>query len=287
MKLVRYGPAGAEKPGLIDAEGRVRDLAGEIAEIDAAALAPDALARLAALDPASLPLVEGNPRLAVPLSGIGKLIGIGLNYADHAAETNSAIPDEPILFAKQTTALNEPNGKIMIPRGATKVDWEAELGVIIGSTARYVSETEALAHVAGYCVSNDVSERDFQQNRGGDWQKGKSCDSFGPLGPWLVTTDEVPDPQALAIRLEVNGETMQDSSTEQMIFGVAYLVSYISEFMTLAPGDVISTGTPPGVGAGRNPPRFLQPGDVVTLGVEGLGEQRQEVVAPDGPPPGD
>ena len=286
MKLVRYGPAGAEKPGLIDAAGRVRDLAGEIAEIDARALAPDALARLAALDPASLPLVEGNPRLAVPLSGIGKLIGIGLNYADHAAETNSAVPDEPILFAKQTTALNEPNGRIMIPRGATKVDWEAELGVIIGSTARYVGESEALDHVAGYFVANDLSERDFQQNRGGDWQKGKSCDSFGPLGPWLVTTDEVPDPQALAIHLEVNGETMQDSSTEQMIFGVAFLVSYISQFMTLAPGDVISTGTPPGVGAGRNPPRFLQPGDVVTLGVEGLGEQRQEVVAPDRPPPG-
>ena len=286
MKLVRYGPAGAEKPGLIDNQGRVRDLAGEIAEIDAEALAPDALARLAALDPASLPLVEGNPRLAVPLSGIGKLIGIGLNYADHAAETNSAVPDEPILFAKQTTALNEPNGRIMIPRGATKVDWEAELAVIIGSTARYVGEAEALDHVAGYCVANDVSERDFQQNRGGDWQKGKSCDSFGPLGPWLVTTDEVPDPQTLAIHLEVNGETMQDSSTDQMIFGVAYLVSYISQFMTLAPGDVISTGTPPGVGAGRNPPRFLQPGDVVTLGVEGLGEQRQEVVAPDGPPPG-
>ena len=286
MKLVRYGPAGAEKPGLIDAGGRVRDLAGEVAEIDAAALAPDSLARLSGLDPASLPLVEGSPRFAVPLTGIGKVVGIGLNYADHAAETNSRVPDEPILFAKQITALNEPNGKIVMPRGATKVDWEAELGVIIGSTARYVSEADALAHVAGYCVSNDVSERDFQQNRGGDWQKGKSCDSFGPLGPWLVTRDEVPDPQALAIHLEVNGETMQDGSTEQMIFGVAFLVSYISTFMTLAPGDVITTGTPPGVGAGRNPPRFLQPGDVVTLGVEGLGEQRQEVVAPTGPPPG-
>ncbi len=286
MKLVRYGPAGAEKPGLIDAEGRIRDLAGEVAEIDAAALAPDNLARLSGLDPASLPLVEGSPRFAVPLTGIGKVVGIGLNYADHAAETNSRVPDEPILLAKQITALNEPNGKIVMPRGATKVDWEAELGVIIGSTARYVSEAEALTHVAGYCVSNDVSERDYQKNRGGDWQKGKSCDSFGPLGPWLVTRDEVPDPQALAIHLEVNGETMQDGSTDQMIFGVAFLVSYISEFMTLAPGDVITTGTPPGVGAGRNPPRFLQPGDVVTLGVEGLGEQRQEVVAPTGPPPG-
>jgi 2-keto-4-pentenoate hydratase/2-oxohepta-3-ene-1,7-dioic acid hydratase in catechol pathway len=282
MKLVRYGPAGGEKPGLIDADGAIRDLSGEIADITGNDLGPSTLERLRAIDPASLPVVDGDPRLAPPLSGIGKIMGVGLNYADHAAESGSPVPDEPILFAKQITALNDPNGDIVMPRDATQVDWEAELGVVIGTTARYVDEADALAHVAGYCVANDVSERDFQSNRGGDWQKGKSCDSFGPLGPWLVTADEVPDPQALRVHLEVNGEPMQDGSTDQMIFSVAHLISYISFFMTLAAGDVIITGTPPGVGAGRTPQRFLQPGDVVTVGVEGLGGQRQVVVGPTG-----
>ncbi len=282
MKLVRYGPAGGEKPGLIDAEGAIRDLSGEIADIAGDNLGPATLDRLRALEPTALPLVDGDPRLAPPLSGIGKIMGVGLNYADHAAESGSPVPDEPILFAKQITALNDPNGDIVMPRGATQVDWEAELGVVIGTTARYVNGADALSHVAGYCVTNDVSERDFQSNRGGDWQKGKSCDSFGPLGPWLVTADEVPDPQALRVHLEVNGESMQDGSTDQMIFSVAHLISYISFFMTLSAGDVIITGTPPGVGAGRTPPRFLQPGDVVTVGVEGLGTQRQVVVGPTG-----
>lgn len=279
MKLVRYGPAGSEKPGLIDGSENLRDLSGVVGDIDGASLSPDSLARLGGLDPSSLPLVAGNPRLGAPLRGIGKIVGVGLNYADHAAESGMAIPDEPILFAKQITSLNGPHDPVMMPRGATAVDWEAELAVVIGSLARYVTEDEALRHVAGYCVANDVSERVFQMKRGGDWQKGKSCDSFAPLGPWLVTADEVDDPQALAVWLKLNGETMQDSSTAQMIFGVAHLVSYISDFMTLMPGDVIITGTPPGVGAGRTPPRFLEPGDVMTLGVEGLGEQRQEVIA--------
>lgn len=282
MKLVRYGPAGGEKPGLIDANGGLRDLSGEIADIAGDNLGPATLDRLRVIEPTSLSVVDGNPRLAPPLSGIGKIVGIGLNYADHAAETGMAAPDEPILFAKQTTSLNDPNGDIVMPRGANQVDWEAELAVVIGTTARYVVEADALAHVAGYCVANDVSERDFQSNRGGDWQKGKSCDSFGPLGPWLVTADEVPDPQALRVHLEVNGESMQDGSTEKMIFNVGHLISYISFFMTLSAGDVIITGTPPGVGAGRTPPRFLQPGDVVTVGVEGLGAQRQVVVGPTG-----
>ncbi|MFP6744918.1 MAG: fumarylacetoacetate hydrolase family protein [Alphaproteobacteria bacterium] len=282
MKLVRYGPAGGEKPGLIDDDGQIRDLSGEIADIAGENLAPAALDQLRSLDPESLPLVDSSPRLAPPIGGIGKIVGVGLNYADHAAESGEAVPDEPILFAKQTTSLNDPNGDIVMPRGASQVDWEAELAVVIGITARYVDEADALSHVAGYCVANDVSERDFQSNRGGDWQKGKSCDSFAPLGPWLVTADRVPDPQALRVHLEVNGESMQDSSTDQMIFCVAHLISYISFFMTLAAGDVIITGTPPGVGAGRTPPRFLQPGDVVTVDVEGLGEQRQVVVGPTG-----
>ncbi len=282
MKLVRYGTAGGEKPGLIDVNGGLRDLSSEIADIAGNDLGPATLDRLRVLDPASLPLVDGDPRLAPPLSGIGKIMGVGLNYADHAAESGAAVPDEPILFAKQITSLNDPNGDIVMPREATQVDWEAELAVVIGTTARYVDEADALSHVAGYCVANDVSERDFQSNRGGDWQKGKSCDSFGPLGPWLVTADEVPDPQALRVHLEVNGESMQDGSTDQMIFSVAHLISYISFFMTLSAGDVIITGTPPGVGAGRTPQRFLQPGDVVTVGVEGLGQQRQVVVGPTG-----
>lgn len=280
MKLVRYGPAGGEKPGMIDAEGGLRDLSPALDDIDGAALAPASLARLAAIDPATLPAVDGAPRLGVPLTGIGKIVGIGLNYADHAAESGLPVPDEPILFAKQTTALSGPYDPVMIPRGGCEVDWEAELAVVIGSTARYVDEGDALAHAAGYCVCNDVSERVFQMRRGGDWQKGKSCDTFAPLGPWLVTTDEVDDPQALRVWLDVNGERMQDGTTARMIFAVAHLISYVSGFMSLVPGDVITTGTPPGVGAGRRPPRFLEAGDVMTLGVEGLGEQRQEVVGP-------
>ncbi len=278
MKLVRYGPAGSEKPGLIDGSGNLRDLSQTVDDIDGASLAPDSLARLGALDPSALPLVSGKPRLGAPLRSIGKIVGVGLNYADHAAESGMPIPDEPILFAKQTTALNGPHDPVMIPKGGVKVDWEAELAVVIGGLARHVALDQALRHVAGYCVANDVSERVFQLKRGGDWQKGKSCDSFAPLGPWLVTADEVGDPQDLRIWLDLNGDTMQDSSTAHMIFGVAHLISYISAFMTLMPGDVIITGTPPGVGAGRKPPRFLEPGDVMTLGVEGLGEQRQEVV---------
>ena len=279
MKLVRYGPVGSEKPGLIDGSGELRDLSKALDDIDGPSLAPESLGRLGALDPSSLPTVSGDPRLGVPWCGIGKIVGVGLNYADHAAESGMPIPDEPILFAKQTTALNGPNDPVMIPRDGVAVDWEAELAVVIGSLARYVTEDDALGHVAGYCVANDVSERVFQLKRGGDWQKGKSCDTFAPLGPWLVTADEVGDPQDLRVRLELNGETMQDGSTAKMIFGVAHLISYISAFMTLMPGDVIITGTPPGVGAGRKPPRFLVPGDVMTLGVEGLGEQRQAVIA--------
>ncbi|MCH7888019.1 MAG: fumarylacetoacetate hydrolase family protein [Proteobacteria bacterium] len=279
MKLVRYGPAGHEKPGAIDGEGRVRDLSGHVADLDAAALAPAALARLAALDPSALPLVDGNPRLGVPVAGIGNLVCVGLNYRDHALEAGMEIPDEPVLFMKSTNSLNGPHDPVVLPRGGEKGDWEVELAMVIGTTARYVSEEEALGHVAGYCICNDVSERSFQLERGGQWVKGKSCDTFAPLGPWLVTADEVPDPQSLGLWLDVSGERMQHGTTANMIFGVAYLVSYISRFMTLAPGDVISTGTPAGVGLGRKPPRYLRPGDVMALGIDGLGVQRQEVVA--------
>lgn len=279
MKLVRYGPAGHEKPGAIDGEGRVRDLSAHVADLDAAALAPAALARLAALDPSALPLVDGNPRLGVPVAGIGNLVCVGLNYRDHALEAGMEIPDEPVLFMKSTNSLNGPHDPVVLPRGGEKGDWEVELAMVIGTTARYVSEEEALGHVAGYCICNDVSERSFQLERGGQWVKGKSCDTFAPLGPWLVTTDEVPDPQNLGLWLDVSGERMQRGTTANMIFGVAYLVSYISRFMTLAPGDVISAGTPAGVGLGRKPPRYLRPGDVMALGIDGLGVQRQEVVA--------
>lgn len=279
MKLVRYGPAGHEKPGVIDGEGRVRDLSAHVADLDAAALAPAALARLAALDPSALPLVDGNPRLGVPVAGIGNLVCVGLNYRDHAIEAGMEIPDEPVLFMKSTNSLNGPHDPVVLPRGGEKGDWEVELAMVIGTTARYVSEEEALGHVAGYCICNDVSERSFQLERGGQWVKGKSCDTFAPLGPWLVTADEVPDPQSLGLWLDVSGERMQHGTTANMIFGVAYLVSYISRFMTLAPGDVISTGTPAGVGLGRKPPRYLRPGDVMALGIDGLGVQRQEVVA--------
>ena len=279
MKLLRYGQPGHEKPGLLDAQGRIRDLSGVVEDLTPEVLAEDRLAPLRALDPAALPPVGGAPRLGVPVAGIGKLVCVGLNYIDHAKESGMPVPEEPVVFMKATTALNGPNDPVVLPRESEKTDWEVELGIVIGRTARYVEEGDALTHVAGYTVVNDVSERAFQLERGGQWVKGKSCDTFAPVGPWLVSRDEVPDPHNLSLWLEVNGQRMQDGHTSLMIFSVANLVSYISRFMTLAPGDVISTGTPPGVGAGRKPPVFLKPGDVMRLGVEGLGEQRQEVVA--------
>ncbi|NWG30253.1 MAG: fumarylacetoacetate hydrolase family protein [Rhodocyclaceae bacterium] len=279
MKLVRFGPKGREKPGLIDAQGRLRDLSAHCATIGWDELSPAGLKRLRKIDPATLPVVKGKPRLGVPFTGISKIVGVGLNYRDHAKETGAAIPTEPVLFMKATSAINGPFDDIVLPRGSTQTDWEAELGVVIGKTARYVEESRALEHVAGYVTFHDVSERDFQKNRGGSWDKGKGCDSFAPIGPWLVTRDEVPDPQALRVWCEVNGERRQDGNTADMIFPVAHLVSYISQFMTLNPGDVICTGTPAGVGLGMKPPRFLKAGDVVRIGVEGLGEQCQRVVA--------
>jgi 2,4-didehydro-3-deoxy-L-rhamnonate hydrolase len=279
MKLLRYGPAGFEKPGLLDANGAIRDLSGVVAHVTSEHLSDKALAKLAKVDPKSLPLVAGKPRLGVPYLGISKFIAIGLNYADHAAESGVPVPSEPILFSKATTCITGPNDGITLPRGSTKTDWEVELGVVIGTTAQYVSKEKALAHVAGYCVINDVSERNFQLERGSQWDRGKGCDTFGPIGPWLVTRDEVPDPQALDMWLDVNGQPMQRGSTRTMVFGVAHLVSYVSQFMTLLPGDIITTGTPPGVGMGRKPPQYLKPGDVVTLGIAGLGEQRQDVRA--------
>lgn len=277
MKLVRYGPRGREKPGLIDAQGRLRDLSAHCADIGWNEFSPAGRKHLAAIDPESLPLVRGKPRLGVPFIGISKIVAVGLNYRDHARETGAAIPTEPVLFMKATTAINGPYDDIVLPRGSTHTDWEAELGLVIGKTARYVGENKALAHLAGYVTFHDVSERDFQKNRGGTWDKGKGCDSFAPIGPWLVTPDEIPDPQQLRVWLSVNGEMRQDSNTDQMIFSCAHLISYISQFMTLLPGDVICTGTPPGVGLGMNPPQFLKAGDVVRLGVEGLGEQCQKV----------
>ncbi|MGY2490602.1 fumarylacetoacetate hydrolase family protein [Cupriavidus sp. CP313] len=277
MKLVRVGNPGAERPGMIDAQGRVRDLSGVVADIGAAQLAPAALAQLAQVDPASLPVIEG-ARFGVPWSGVGKIVAIGLNYADHAAEAGMPLPAEPIVFLKANSSLNGPNDAVMLPFGSEKTDWEVELGVVIGSTARNVSREAALNHVAGYCVVNDVSEREFQIERGGTWDKGKGCDTFCPAGPWLVTRDEVPDPQALGLWLEVNGERVQKGSTATMVFDVATVVSYVSRFMTLLPGDLIATGTPPGVGMGFKPPRFLKAGDTMRLGVDGLGEQTQQVV---------
>jgi 2-keto-4-pentenoate hydratase/2-oxohepta-3-ene-1,7-dioic acid hydratase in catechol pathway len=279
MKLVRFGPAGYEKPGLVDAEGAIRDLSGVIGHVTSSQLSDRELAKLAKVKPGALPKVDGKPRLGVPYLGISKFIAIGLNFADHAAESNAPIPSEPIVFSKATTCIVGPNDDIMLPRDSTKTDWEVELGVVIGTTARYVDEAKALAYVAGYCVVNDVSERNFQLERGSQWDKGKGCDTFGPIGPWLVTRDEVPDPQALDMWLDVNGEPMQRGTTRTMIFGVATLVSYVSRFMTLLPGDIITTGTPPGVGMGRKPPRFLKAGDTVRLGIAGLGEQTQRVVA--------
>ena len=280
MKLVRFGAKGKEKPGLIDKEGKLRDLSGEIADITPEQLAPAALARLAKLDTSKLPLVKGKKRFGVPLNGVRKFLAIGLNYSDHAAEAGMPIPKEPIMFFKADTSLSGPNDDVMLPQGSKKSDWEVELGVVIGKKARYVSKKDALKHVAGYCVVNDVSEREYQIERGGTWDKGKGCDTFGPVGPWLVTTDEIKDPQNLEMRLEVNGKRFQTGNTKTMIFDVATIVSYVSEFMTLMPGDIITTGTPPGVGMGVKPkPRFLKAGDVMTLGIEGLGEQCQKVVA--------
>jgi 2-keto-4-pentenoate hydratase/2-oxohepta-3-ene-1,7-dioic acid hydratase in catechol pathway len=278
MKLLRYGSPGHEKPGLLDAEGAIRDLSTHVDDIAGDVLLPDSLARLKALDAASLPRVEGNPRIGACVGGTGKFICIGLNYSDHAAETGATVPPEPIIFMKATSAITGPNDTIEIPRDSIKTDWEVELGVVIGKTAKYVTEADAMNHVAGYCVVNDVSERAFQAERQGQWTKGKSADTFGPTGPWLVTTDEIADPQSLPMWLEVNGHRYQNGSTVTMVYGVRYLVSYLSQFMSLQPGDIISTGTPPGVGLGQKPPVYLKAGDVVTLGIEGLGQQRQNVV---------
>ena len=280
MKLMRYGAKGAEKPALIDAQGQVRDLSSVIADITAQTLVPVKLAELRALDPASLPLVAQPGRVAPPWSGMGKFICIGLNYADHAAESGLPVPAEPVIFMKTTSAVVGCNDAVVLPQDSVKTDWEVELGVVIGEKARYVSEADAMKHVAGYCVVNDVSEREYQIERGGTWDKGKGCDTFGPIGPWLATADEIPNPQDLEMWLEVNGKRYQNGSTRTMVFGVAQLVSYVSRFMTLYPGDLISTGTPPGVGMGQKPaPVYLKAGDEMKLGIAGLGEQRQRVHA--------
>ncbi|MBI1775260.1 MAG: fumarylacetoacetate hydrolase family protein [Proteobacteria bacterium] len=279
MKLLRFGQPGREKPGLVDGNGRIRDLSGAIADIKGDVLGSAGLAKLRSLKPESLPEVSGSPRLGPPVGQIGKFVCIGLNYSDHAAEAGMPVPKEPIIFIKADTALSGPNDPVIIPKDSKKTDWEVELAIIIGTKAQYVSEEKAFDYVAGYCVANDVSEREYQLERGGTWDKGKGCDTFGPLGPWLVTTDEVKDPQNLDMWLEVNGTRFQNGNTKTMIFGCAHLVSYVSRFMTLNPGDVISTGTPPGVGSGKKPPVFLKPGDVVTLGIAGLGSQRQELRA--------
>jgi len=277
MKWLRFGPPGRERVGALDAQGVLRDLSRAVPHLDLPTLGRAGLRRLSTLKPGDFPRVKGQPRLGVPFTGISKLVAIGLNYADHAAEAGQAIPNEPIIFMKATSCITGPNDPVPLPPGSTKTDWEVELGVVIGHTARQVSEGDALKHVAGYCVVNDVSEREYQLERGGTWDKGKGCDGFGPIGPWLVTPDEVPDPQALALWLDVNGQPCQRGSTATMIFSVAKLVSYVSRFMTLLPGDVICTGTPPGVGLGMKPPQFLKAGDVMTLGIAGLGEQRQLV----------
>jgi 2-keto-4-pentenoate hydratase/2-oxohepta-3-ene-1,7-dioic acid hydratase in catechol pathway len=279
MKLLRYGEAGHEKPGLLDTNGNIRDLSGVVADIGGKDMDPTSLERLAKLDPAKLPIVGGEPRLGPCVAGTGKFICIGLNYSDDAAETGATVPPEPVVFMKATSAIVGPNDGVTIPRGSQKTDWEVELGVVIGRTAKYVSEADALDHVAGYCIIHDVSERAFQIERSGQWTKGKSCDTFGPTGPWLVTRDEIADPQDLGMWLKVNGEVMQNGSTRTMVYGVAYLVSYLSQFMSLQPGDIISTGTPPGVGMGMKPPRYLKSGDVVELGIDGLGSQKQNVTA--------
>jgi 2-keto-4-pentenoate hydratase/2-oxohepta-3-ene-1,7-dioic acid hydratase in catechol pathway len=284
MKLVRYGKVGKEKPGLIDAEGKIRDLSHIIADITPDQLSDKMLAKLAKLNPAKLPLVKGKPRMGCPVAGIGKFIAIGLNYADHAAEAGMPLPKEPIIFTKAISSIQGPDDEVMLPKGSVKSDWEVELGVVIGTKASYVSLKNALDHVAGYCTINDVSEREYQIERGGTWDKGKGCDTFGPIGPWLVTRDEVPNPQKLDMWMDLNGKRMQSGNTKTMIFNVAKLISYTSQFMTLNPGDVITTGTPPGVGMGvkvngKPAPVFLKPGDVMTLGLQGLGNQTQKVVA--------
>lgn len=278
MKLVRYGNLGKEKPGLIDAHGKLRDLSGVILDIGPAQLGDIALAKLSKLKVEKLPLVRGKPRMGCPVNGISKFIAIGLNYSDHAAETGMPIPKEPIVFTKAISCIQGPDDDVMLPKGSVKGDWEVELGVVIGKQARYVSQKAALEHVAGYCIVNDVSEREFQLERGGQWDKGKGCDTFGPIGPWLVTRDEISRPQKLAMWLDLNGKRMQTGNTKTMIFSVAQIVSHLSQYMTLMPGDVIATGTPPGVGLGMKPQRFLQKGDVMTQGIEGLGQQRQVVM---------
>ena len=279
MKLLRYGPKGAEKPGLLDADGRIRDLSGVIPDLTPETVTIESIARLRALDPETLPRVEGEPRYGVPVAGIGKFLAIGLNYADHAKETGAAIPPEPIFFTKAISCLNGPNDPIMLPRESRKTDWEVELGVVIGRTCRYVDEAGALGHVAGFVLANDVSEREFQKEKGSQWDKGKGCDTFGPVGPWLVTPDEIADCQAIDLFLELNGERMQTGNTATMIFPVAECIAYVSRFITLFPGDLLITGTPPGVGDGRSPKLFLKPGDRLYLRASGLGEQRQAVIA--------
>jgi len=280
MKLLRYGPVGQEKPGILDAAGKLRDLSGTVADIAGDTLSPAGLAKLKALDPTSLPLVSGTPRIGACVGNVGKFIAVGLNYSDHAAETGAKVPEEPILFMKATSSIVGPNDTVVIPKKSVKTDWEVELAIVIGTKANYVDEADALSHVAGYCIVNDVSEREFQAERGGQWTKGKSADTFGPMGPWLVTPDEIADVQALDMFLDVSGQRRQTGTTKTMIFGVRFLVHYISQFMTLHPGDVITTGTPPGVGLGIKPtPIFLKPGDDMHLGIQGLGEQRQKVVA--------
>jgi 2,4-diketo-3-deoxy-L-fuconate hydrolase len=279
MKLVRYGAAGAERPGLIDAEGALRDLTGHVEDIAGVTLMPEGLARLAAIDPATLPLVEEPVRFGPCVGQVGKFLCIGLNYSDHAAETGATVPPEPILFTKATSAIIGPNDDVVMPRGSTKTDWEVELVIVVGTRAKYVEEADAEAYIAGYCLTNDVSEREYQLERHGTWDKGKGCDTFGPIGPWLVTRDEIADPTDLAMWLEVNGHRYQDGSTATMVYKPAFLVSYLSQFMTLHPGDIIATGTPPGVGMGQKPPLFLKDGDVMELGIAGLGTQRQRVVA--------
>ncbi len=279
MKLLRYGPVGQEKPGLMDENGEIRDLSGKVSDIAGDALSDAGLDALRALDVNALPVVEGAPRIGACVGQVGKFICIGLNYADHAAESGMALPEEPVIFFKATSAIMGPDDTVEIPRNSAKTDWEVELGVVIGKHTKYVSVEDALDHVAGYCVINDLSERDFQLHRSGQWVKGKSADTFGPIGPWLVTRDEVPDPQNLPMYLEVNGHRYQDGSTKTMHFDVATVVSHLSQFMSLQPGDVISTGTPPGVGLGQKPEVYLKPGDVMELGIEGLGVQRQKVEA--------
>lgn len=278
MKLMRVGQPGQEKPAILDAEGKVRDLSAHVKDIGGDAISPEGLKKIAAIDLATLPVLS-EERIGACVAGTGKFICIGLNFSDHAAETGATVPPEPVIFMKATSAIVGPNDNVTIPRGSEKTDWEVELGVVIGKTAKYVSEADALDYVAGYCVSHDVSERAFQTERAGQWTKGKSCDTFGPIGPWLVTKDEITDPQNLGMWLKVNGQTMQDGSSKTMVYGVAHVVSYLSQFMSLHPGDVISTGTPPGVGMGLKPPRYLKAGDVVELGIEGLGSQKQTFVA--------